>query len=239
MAAGLTNFEIFYIACCVFTRGLSWVEMYQPANWKYFRDVQTVVPVHLSHIRPLTFFTCSGHYLSCLYILFPYLFGVEPPAKFAGLVFGVLFGITVGFWVFVYDLQDYRPLAERRKNCDDSLVLTYQGFWLTDWTNHGPLLLMFSKFAYDAGEGAFLLENWWMPMAWGCTWLICIWLPFQLLGGDPLYADLRRDKPITHRAAVILKMIVITTFGYFMGMYCNKPFYELWLGVSGAARSEL
>jgi hypothetical protein len=64
---------------------------------------------------------------------------------FAGLVFGVLFGITVGFWVFVYDINDYRPLKERRKDNDDSLTLCYETMWLTDWTNHGPLLLMFSK----------------------------------------------------------------------------------------------
>lgn len=208
--------------------------MYQPATWKYFEEVQTVVPCHLAHIRPLTFFTCSGHYLWCLYILWETLFGVSPPAEFAGLVWGVLFGITIGFWIFVYDPRDYRPLEERRKEANDALFLTYQGLWLTDWLNHGPLLLLFSKIVYEAGPEAFLVSNCWMPTAWGVTWLGGIWLPFQILGGDPLYADLRSDKPFTHRASVIIKMIAITTAGYFAGMALVTPCYELFL--AGAAR---
>lgn len=150
---------------------------------------------------------------------------------FAGLVFGCLFGITVGFWVFVYDPKDYRPLEERKKENDDSLSLCYDGFWLTDWSNHGPLLLMFSKFAYDAGDDVFLMENSWMPMAWGITWLVAIWAPWQVVGGDPLYADLRRDKPFAHKAMVIIKMIVITTFGYFAGMLLVNPVYGAWLQI--------
>jgi hypothetical protein len=56
-------------------------------------------------------------------------------------------GITIGFWVFVYNPADYAPLEVRRKRpaCDDSLRLTMNCFWTTDWTNHGPLLVFFSK----------------------------------------------------------------------------------------------
>lgn len=89
------------------------------------------------------------------------------------------------------------------------------------------------QFAYDAGDAAFLLENSWMPMAWGIIWLVCIWAPFQFLGGDPLYADLRRDKAFAHKAMVIIKMIVITTFGYFAGMFLVKPVYGAWLQLLG------
>ena len=82
---------------------------------------------------------------------------------FAGLVYGVLVGITIGFWVFVYDSDDYSvPLEQRlkRPGVDHSLGLVYDGLFATDFINHGPLLLMFSKFAFDAGDGAFLIKNW-------------------------------------------------------------------------------
>ncbi len=192
-------------------------------SWSYFQKVQTLLPTSLCHIRPLTFFTCSGHYLSILYILYPYIFSAPAPASFAGLVYGVLFGITAGFWIFVYDPSDYKPLQIRRRSpkCDDSLKLTYQTYYLTDFANHGPLLVMFSAIAYSAGEDAFSLDNAWMPTAWGLTWFAFIWFPFQLLGGDPLYEDLARSKPLAHKITVIVKMIVITTAGYFFGMAFN------------------
>ena len=42
-----------------------------------------------------------------------------------------------------------RNYEERRKDNDDSLSLCYDTMWLTDWSNHGPLLLMFAKVRTD------------------------------------------------------------------------------------------
>jgi len=85
---------------------------------------------------------------------------------------------------------------------------------------------MFSKYAYEAGPDAFLMENWWMPMAWGLTWFFGIWFPWQMIGGDPMYDDLRRDKTLVQKMSVIVKMIAITTIGYGLGMIGNAVFYE-------------
>ena len=111
--------------------GLSYMEY--TMNINYITKVQTMINPALMLIRPLTFFTCSGHYLSCLYILWPLIFNEPAPAPFAGLCFGVLVGITIGFWIFVYDGAAYAPLDVRRKRkaCDDSLRLTMEFWWTT------------------------------------------------------------------------------------------------------------
>jgi hypothetical protein len=77
--ASLDSFSKFYIAFCVFTRGLSYVEYTR--NIHYLTKVQTMIPPVLFLIRPFTFFTCSGHYLTCLYILWPLIFDEPAPAK--------------------------------------------------------------------------------------------------------------------------------------------------------------
>ena len=70
-----------------------------------------------------------------------------------------------------------------------------------------------------------------MSVAWGMAWLLFIWAPFQLLGGDPLYRDLRRDKSLKHKSLVIVKMIVITEVGYLVGYACNTTFVETYMSV--------
>jgi hypothetical protein len=206
-------------------------------NWHYLSTVQTMINPALFAVRPFTFFTASGHYLTSLYVLWPVIFDEPAPPEFAGLCFGVLVGITIGFWIFVYKATDYAPLEERRKRpeCDDTLRLTMNTFWFSDWSNHGPLLFMFSKYAYEAGPDAFSTANAWMPMAWGLTWFFGIWFPWQIIGGDPMYDDLRRDKTLGQKISVIIKMIAITTVGYFIGMYGNALFYENFLKVHALA----
>ena len=55
-----------------------------------------MIPPVLFIVRPLTFFTASGHYLTVLYVLWPLIFEEPAPAKLAGLCFAVLLGITIG-----------------------------------------------------------------------------------------------------------------------------------------------
>jgi len=147
----LSPYEQFFVALALFSRSLAWYQMW--LNWPYFSKQQKVFPVHLAMPRPLVFFTCSGHYLSIIYVVWPLLFNQALPASFAGLVFGVLCGVTIGFWVFVYEAADYGELyekAQRKKTkkqraADDQITLTYPSSFIIDTINHLPLLVMFSK----------------------------------------------------------------------------------------------
>jgi len=203
-------------------------------NWPYFRDEQKVFPVWLAGVRPLVFFTCSSHYLSILYVLWPVIFGEPAPASTAGFVFGVLCGVTIGFWVFVYDADDYgiaytraqKKLTKKQKAASNKIKLTYPTWYFTDWVNHCPMLVLFSKMAYDAGEEAFAWKNIWLAPAWGLTWLAVIFVPWRLIGGDALYADLRDDKSFGHKATVVVKLIVITMVGFTIGHFVNALFVE-------------
>jgi len=228
----LTPYEQCYVILTVFSRSLAWFEMAR--SWPYFATKQKVFPLWTAGFRPLIFFTCSSHYLSILYVVYPIIFGVKAPAAYAGLVFGVLCGVTIGFWVFVYDPADYgeayvkaqKKTTKKQREASDKIKLTYPTYFFTDWVNHFPMLLIFSKIAYDAGEDAFAFENIWLAPAWGITWLVLIFVPWRMIGGDALYADLRDDKSFAHKAITVVKLIVITIVGFVMGHFLNDIFVE-------------
>ena len=56
--------------------------------------------------------------------------------------------------------------------------------------------------------------------------MVGIFMPWRMIGGDALYADLRDDKSFGHKATVVIKLIVITLVGYILGHYLNAPFVE-------------
>jgi len=147
----LSPYEQFFVALALFSRSLQYYQVW--LNWPYFSKQQKVFPVHLAMPRPLVFFTYTGHYLSIFYVVWPLLFDQAPPESFAGLTFGVLCGVTIGFWLFVCESEFYGELyekAQRKKTkkqraADDQITLTYPSSFIIDTINHLPLLVMFSK----------------------------------------------------------------------------------------------
>ena len=91
--------------------------------------------------------------------------------------------------------------------------------------NHGPLLLAFFRYPCEVGvDAAFDLSKIWYPVAWGGIWFVGIYLPWRLIGGDPLYPPFMPGNPLLQKALTVVKMIGIITVGFLIGN-TTMPFY--------------
>jgi hypothetical protein len=157
---------------------------------------------------------------------FPFFFSSPPPSSS-----GVLMGVTAGYWLFVHTSMDEYKLTTVQFNKlykkDIAQKICYQGYFPFDFVNHGPLLLMFTKYiVYDVGSSAFDLSYCYLPVAWGWTWFIVIYIPYRISGGDPLYEALQPHKSMQEKIFVIIKMNVVTVCGYLAGFVMCKILFS-------------
>jgi hypothetical protein len=145
--------------------------------WDSYMTLQTIIPVWLTNFRNYAYLTTSGHIVSIVFALNPKL---RSPA-FASALFSVLAGLSICFWVVIYS-------PDRHVTHPDALQSTFMDFPSTFWSDvmaHGPLaVLVFPYLKKLPAADVFAPGDAYTVVLWPAVWLVGVWAPYQLCGGD-------------------------------------------------------
>jgi len=178
-----------------------------PANyWYWYESEYNYLPRGYNWLKQFVRFTDTGHLASAL---------VHASPEYIPLAFTTHFLITAGYWggkVFF-----------KLKDSDDLPIRDLDPLFMTMWAtfNHSvPLILLINKvrtecvpFTYDQLANSYL---------WLYTWFFCVYIPWRLTTGDPVYSVLSFDVPVKKACLFIGFVHTVVYVGHLTGYALSK-----------------
>lgn len=178
-----------------------------PANyWYWYEPEYNHLPRGYNWLKQFVRFTDTGHLASALVYFSP---------DYIPIAFTTHFIITAGYWggKMWFSLEDR----------DDKLIRGLDPLFSKMWAifNHSvPLLLLLNKvrtecvpFTYDQLTNSYL---------WLYTWFFCIYIPWRLTTGDPVYSILSFAIPIKKTCLFIVFIHAVVSVGYLGGYAVSR-----------------
>ena len=145
------------------------------------------------------------------------------------LAFNIHFVITFGYWIAKCILG----LDDVDRTNGPSYSVRYDYFWGA--LIHGvPLILLSRSLINDNREDIcpnyFSIQDLRLSYIWCWTWLFCIYIPWRLRTGDPVYSFMDWKSPHAHKLAGCVMVYVLlgisNSLGYYIHVGANTIFSE-------------
>jgi hypothetical protein len=143
------------------------------------------------------------------------------------LAFNIHFVITFGYWIAKCILG----LDDVDRTNGPTYSVRYEYFWGA--LIHGvPLILLSRSLILDDRRGEcpnyFSIQDLRLSYIWCWTWLFCIYIPWRLRTGDPVYSFMAWKSPHAHKLAGCIMVYVLlgisNSLGYYIHVGANTIF---------------
>jgi hypothetical protein len=185
------------------------LKMY-PANYfSWFGEHYDYLPKNWNWCKQFIRFTDTGYLASFIYIFYPAFFPVA---------YNVHFGITAGYWSgrLILGMDD--------KDILDNPAIDHRFESLWSAAVHGvPLILLTYRLVTSTEcHDYFTYTDMMYSYGWNHTWLLCVYVPWCIYTGDPVYTILANETPLKTKVLFMLSMYFLVAFSNTFGFYLQR-----------------
>ena len=169
-----------------------------------------------NQLKQFVRFTDTGYFALILVVQSPH---------YRPLAFNIHFVITFGYWIAKCILR----LDDVDRTNESSYSVRYDYLWSA--LIHGlPLILLARSLIIDNREddmcpNYFSIQDLRLSYIWCWTWLFCIYIPWRLRTGDPVYSFMEWRLPHIHKFAggvlVYILLGISNSLGYYIHVRAN------------------